>query len=341
MDNTIRFQGYFSSDGTDKLIDVGTSVDWVRVYNLTNIASSTQWASTEFYWQRGMTDGDALNNFHAAASQVISSSTCAVGFNGATYYGITPIDTSVKSFGSIVASTGVTAASPPLVTTGSTAGLVANSSIVRLTTMLGTAQFSGMDFSVGAIVANTSFALAHAPQPIASVQAGEWRVVDYDAKYYPRRRYVTAVTAANPAVVTMSVTNDFTVGEKVRFVVPAAFGMIELDGLTATITAVDKVGTTGHNTITTDIDSSAFTAFAFPLTAAVPFTHAQVIPVGENTAIALAGGLDSLGGATYDTDYQGFKLATSSSAAIALGSAGGTSSDAIKWYAGKSFKYDI
>jgi hypothetical protein len=51
--------------------------------------------------------------------------------------------------------------------------------------------------------------------------------------------------------------------------------------------------------------------------------------------------LDSLGGATYDTDYQGFKLATSSSAAIALGSAGGTSSDAIKWYAGKSFKYDI
>lgn len=335
--NTVNHQGYFTSDGTDKLINLRSDVDWVQVYNLTNIAASTQWAGTEWYWQRGMTNDDAVTNFHATASQIISTSTCAVGYNGATYHGITPIDTSVKTFGSIVASTGVTAASPPLVTTASTSGLVANSSIVRLTNMLGTAQFSGMDFSVGAIVANTSFALAHAPQPVASVLAGEWRIVNYDPSFYPRRRYITAVTQAASAVITTSVTHDFTVGEKVRFVVPAAFGMTELDGLIGTITARVVTGTTGNNTLTVDIDSSAFTAFAFPLTGAVPFTHAQVVPVGEDTATALSGGLDILGGATEDTDYLGFKLGTSSTAAIALGSAGGTSGDTIKWRAGKSF----
>jgi len=334
--NTINFQGAFSSDGTDKLIDTGSRVDWVQVYNLTNIASSTQWVGTYFYWQRGMTDNDAITNFHSTASQIASESTTAIGYNSVTYHGVTPIDTSVKTFSAIVASTAVSAAAPPLVATADTSLLVANSSVVRLTNMLGTTQYAGMDFSVGAIVADTTFALAHAPAPVASVLAGEWRKIEYPSKFYPRRRYITAISKAASAVVVTSVTNDFTVGEKVRFVVPVAFGMSEMDGLVGTVTAVVQTGTTGNNTVTVNIASTAFTTFAFPLTGTT-FTHAQIIPIGEDTATALSSGLSSLGGATEDKDYVGFKLATSATAAIALGSAGGTSGDAIKWRAGKSF----
>jgi len=336
--NTINHQGNFSSDGTDKYINIGSGVDWVHVRNLTTIASSTQWVGTEWFWQRGMTNDDAITNFHATASQIISTSTCAVGYNSVTYNGVSLIDTSLKTYGSIVASTGVSAAAPPLVATASTTGLVANKTIVRLTNMLGSTQYSGMDFTVGAVVADTTFALAHVALPVVSALAGEWRVVDYDASYYPRRRYITAISKAASAVVVTSVTNDFTVGEKVRFIVPSAFGMTEINNLVGTVTAVVQTGTTGNNTVTVNINSAAFTTFAFPLTG-VSFTQAQLVPIGEDMPTALASGLSSLGGATLDKDFIGFKLGTSSTAAIALGSAGGTSGDAIKWRAGKSFEY--
>jgi len=106
--------------------------------------------------------------------------------------------------------------------------------------------------------------------------------------------------------------------------------MIEMDGLQGTITAVDTTVTSG-NTVTVNIDSSAFTAFAWPLTAAVPFSAAEMVPVGEDTAQALSSAVDILGDATNNTGYIGMKLVGGA------GNPGGASSDAMYWVAGKSF----
>jgi hypothetical protein len=97
-----------------------------------------------------------------------------------------------------------------------------------------------------------------------------------------------------------------------------------------TITAVDATVTTG-NSITVNIDSTAFTAFAFPLSAAVPFTFAEVIPVGEDTASALTAGVDILTDATINTGYIGMILTGGASCP------GGVVSDVVYWTAGKSF----
>ncbi len=81
-------------------------------------------------------------------------------------------------------------------------------------------------------------------------------------------------------MITLSVAHGYTVGQEVRFNVPSAFGMTEINGLLGVITAV----TTGStNTITVNIDSTGFTAFAFPTSAvaAAGVTFAQVVPVGE------------------------------------------------------------
>ena len=96
----------------------------------------------------------------------------------------------------------------------------------------------------------------------------------------PRRMLITNISAPGTAmVVTLTETNPYHVGGKVRLKVPEEFGMYQANDLIGTITAV------GARSITLDIDTNGFTAFAFPLSAAVPFTHAQVIPVGEDATI--------------------------------------------------------
>ena len=332
--DTLIQQGEFTSDGTPKILQLRTDVDWVEVHNWTNLIGAVQWAGVKWYWQRGMLQDDAITMYHVAADQTLSMSSCTTGYNGVTYRGISLLDSSLQSIGAAVATTGITAAAPPLATTGATAGLIANQTIVRLMNTLGTTQFGGMDFTIGAIVANTSFELLHAPTPVASVLAGQYRVVEFDPMFYPRSRYITGITAANPAVVTMSVTHDYVVGQKVRLSVPAEYGMVEMDGLDATVTAVaNALG--GANTITLDVNSAAFTAFAFPLTG-VRFSQARVTPLGTDTALTIAQGLNLNLSATENQGYIGIKLGTSSTAAIALGSAGGTNGDIIKWRAGKS-----
>ena len=162
---------------------------------------------------------------------------------------------------------------------------------------------------------------------------GSWRKINFNPLFYPRRRAITKVTQASSAVVTLSVTHGFKVGQEVRFKVPAAYGMTELDGLKGTITAIDTTVTSG-NTVTVDIDSSAFTAFAFPATAAVPFDAAELIPVGQDTAESLDAGVDILSGATNNTGYIGMKLVGGAS------NPGGATSDVMYWVAGKSFSVD-
>lgn len=340
-DNTIIQQGTFVATGNDIVLPLRNDVDWVKVYNLTNIAGATQWAGLDYYWQRGMAQDDAITSYHAAATQAVSQSTCAVGYNGAVYRGVSLLDSSDQTLGPAVAVTGVTAANPPLVTTGTTTGVIANSTIIRLYALTTGQQMSSMDFSVGAVVPATSMALAHMPQPLAG-GTGFYRIVNYNPMYYPRRRWITRITQAAQAVITTSVNHDFHVGELVRFIVPAAFGMTQMDNLTGTVVARNIVPTTGNNTITVNIDSSAFTAFAFPLAAANPFTYAYVVPVGENTGAALTLGTNILDDATVNTGFIGIRLGTDNvTAAIALGSAGGTANDVIRWVAGKSFSTDI
>jgi len=330
--NTVNQQGYFSSDGTDKIIPLRSDVDWVEVYNLTNIGGSTQWASTRWYWQRGMNQDDALNDFHAAASQVISTSTSAVGFNGAVYRGISLIDSTDKTPGAAVAITAGSNATQPVYSTADTGRLVAGS-IVRIQNTAHT-SLNGLDFSVDTVTLDTSFRLANtlatAPGVIAGAN-GTYRYISpnrtvYDM-FYPKKRVIANITAASPGVVTTLVDHGLTTGQKVRIKVPVSCGMVELNDQLVDVTAIDA------STFSIGVDTSGYTAFAFPLPAAAPVDYAQMIPVGTDGLYT-----DS---STLNTGFIGMILGTSSDAAIALGSPGGTSGDAIKWRAGKSFAYDI
>jgi hypothetical protein len=284
----------------------------------------------EFYWQRGMTQGRGLIYTKTAVTGALAVAEIAA--NAGFYL----IDTSVNLPGPSLALTGITNGTPPVVNTANTASLNPGD-VVRIFSTVGAKQLGGLDFTIDNIVASTSFELAFmAAIASANPGAGTFRRIPYNPYFYPSTRYITKISQATQAIVTLSVTHEYTVGQSIRFIMPTvtalAFGMTELDGIEATIVAIGEADADGvTNTITVDVDTTGFTAFAFPLTTAPGFTPAQVVPIGENTATALLLGADILGDATRNTAFFGIQLRAGTA------SPAGVDGDVIYWVAGKSF----
>ena len=326
MDNTIIQQGRFTSDGTSATIVLRSDVDWLMVYNVTQAAASqTTVVGVKYYWQRGFPAGSKWTTFKSNAANAANLESYG------TSSGFTLIDSSLQAPGTLNATiTGISAAAIPVVSNSGTNGLVAGD-VVRLVNVTTAQQLGGMDFTVGHNTLTTgTFSLDYMSQIVAGT-TGSWRRIQFNPIFYPRRRFITGITKAAQAVVTLSVTHGYIVGQAIRFNVPAVYGMTEIHELLGTIVAIDTTLTSG-NTVTVDIDSTAFTAFAFPLTLDVPFSPALVVPVGEDTAEALILGADILSDATENRSYLGILLTGGTS------NPAGANADVMYWVAGKSFE---
>jgi hypothetical protein len=217
-----------------------------------------------------------------------------------------------------VALTSITTANPAVISSAS-AAIVGD--IVRVYNTLGAGvgmlQVDGIDFTVTAVNPGVTQTLGflNAAGFADAATSGTIRVIPFDARFYPRRRYVTAISRAAQAVIQLSVLHDFHVGEKVRIMVPAIPGspatqtMVEMNNLLGTIVAVTNTIGVGTNSITVDINSTAFTAFRFPtsLEAAAGWTPAEVVPVGEAATVPYANLLDD---ATRNVSFTGVKIDT-------------------------------
>lgn len=337
---SVVFSGNFSGTfiqpavAVDTFIPLPSGVDFMQVENETiqYTGGGGAGAGAQFFWRRGMLDG--RGTVYTRTAGVLSVTQIAAG---AGFY---LINQTVNVPGAPVVITSISNATPPVVATGNTAGLVANSTIVRIYNTVGGLQLGGVDFTVGTIVANTSFTLAYMRGIVAAVGPGSFRIIPFSPYFYPSIRTITKIIAdpGNPAqaIITLSVTHNYTVGQKVRLKIPRvtalAFGMTELNDAEVTIVAVgaaDADATT--NTITVNVDVTGFTAFAWPLTTDPTFTPAQVIPMGEQTSIALNLGANILGDATQNTAQFGMLLKAGA------GSPAGAANNTISWQAFKSF----
>jgi len=299
---TTTFQGSFLSTGGNIVIPFATPIDWMRVINLTiaDDQSPTTQEGVEYYWQRGFPFESRYLYYKSNATN--ADNLIQYRIDG----GFTFVDTTSNPIGDLNnGSTGISNisnANPPVVTVGSTTDMLPGN-VVRIYNVVGAQQLGGIDFTIGyGTFSGTSFSLDYmsAIATAASPGAGaSFRVIQFDPIFYPRRRYITKITRASQAVVTLSVTHQYQVGQAVRFVIPAVYGMPQMDGLLGTIVAIDTSTTavTG-NTITVDIDSSTFSSFAFPVTSIHPFSPAEVVPVGEDTGVALSLGSNILNDST-------------------------------------------
>lgn len=321
MDNTIIQQGSFTSTGVARTLVLRSDVDWIRTVNMSTAAAGVQNDTVEHYWQRGMAFGDAYVKVHTAASAILYNST-GLTLGTPQFY---LIDSSSQPMGPAIAVTAGTNATRPVYNTGNTGPLAAGA-IARVYGSAHT-NLGGLDFSVDTINPNVSFRLANTIATAPGVVAGAngfWRYVAPDVAtyklFYPSNRVVANITQAANAVVTTLVDHGYTNGQAVRMNVGPACGMIQMDGLIGIVTVVNAFS------FSLNIDSTAFAAFNYPLPAAVPFTPAEVVPVG----IAPASNL-SLADATVNQSYVGIVLGAGQ------GSPAGVNTNVIHWVAGKSF----
>ncbi len=321
MDMTIIQQGRFTSTGAGVDLAIRSDVDWMKVINYT-AADEDQVAAVgvEYYWQRGM---PADGGIEYKKSNAANAANLVVAMDAD---GFTLVDTTVNAPGGLVALTAISNGNPPVVTTASTAGL-SDGDIVRIIDVTGAQQLGGYDFTID-VIDGTTFSLLYGPTIVAGTN-GFFRLIPYNPYFYPRNRTISSITQAQQAVVEMTVAHGYTVGQKVRLNIPADFGMVELDGQLATVLGVTA------GAILIDIDTTAYTAFSFPLTAEVPFTPAVVVPVGEAAINTLNQPFANLlGDATENVGFIGMHLAAGAD------SPAGVDDDVIYWVAGKSFSVD-
>lgn len=268
----IIYSGTLTSTGSPQYVSIPAGFDEFVLRNRTTLAAGS--GIIEAKWWSGMSAG-------YAETKTVSGGTITdaiISSAGFTYED----DSTSDEVGAATAISGITQASPAVASSGSTP--VAGQ-IVRIYGTTAQLQTSGIDYTVGTVSAGVSFQLAYLDSSgfAAAATAGYWRLVNRDLAFYPRKRTITKITQAASAVVTFSVTHDYVVGSKIRFSVPSAYGMTQLDGLTGTVTAIS----TTNNTVTVDIDSSGFTAFAWPTSAvyAAGTSLPEAVPAGEVATI--------------------------------------------------------
>lgn len=265
--------GSFTSAGTARTITFPSKIDRFLIRNRSIWGSNPADLVVESTWARGYGDGQATT-ISEANTGVMSATLVATG--GA---GFTEIDQSVLKNGALVALSGteITNADPAVATTGTTP-LVDD--IVRIISPTAMLEIGGLEFTVTAVSLNTNFTMGYLDASgFSAATGGSYRVIPA-ARYSPTRRWITAITTGATTEIQLSVTHAYLVGDIITVHLPDAnFGMTQIDGIEGEITAIN----TTTNTITVDIVSTGFTAFAFPSSAvaATGITFPHVTPVGE------------------------------------------------------------
>jgi hypothetical protein len=100
--------------------------------------------------------------------------------------------------------------------------------------------------------------------------------------FQPAMRLISAITRANPAVVTTTFPNQYITGTVVRLDIPYACGMQQANQLTGAISVITPT------TFAINIDTSLFDPFVSPTFTPHVNSAAQVVPIGEVNDILTA-----------------------------------------------------
>jgi hypothetical protein len=335
MPFTIITGDTFTSDGTAKKINLPSSADYFKFENITQMAiAGTTCVAGEWYGSKFGLGATAANDgmrWRKAGSHAILIDTFATSTatNGFTYISVSPV-VEAQSANAI---TSITAASPAVVTQTNT---YADGDILQFYSTTGMLQIAGMNFQISS-TSGSGYTLIglRAAGFAAPATAGYTRIISKYLAVDPQFLYVTEITKATQAVVRTSVdpTNYYVVGMKVHFSVPYSFGMTEINQLTGTIVAMSSA----NYTMTVDIDSSAFTTFAFPASSASPTAQlfATIAPAGASTKRDPNTYVET----GYNFQYQGFHTGQFTPYIIlgggGAGNASGAANDQINWMAYK------
>jgi hypothetical protein len=305
-------KGHFTSSGSAQVIYLPFTPELVNMTNYTqaNSAATSQNIITAS-WDVSMGQGFAVILGYNATPALIYD---VVSTNGISTFSAglgEQFGAVVATGGSPVSNFSMTAANPIVVTTvgnhGLTSGNVVIFSNLSQSSITGMQQIAGIPFVV-TVLTGTTFSIPWNGSgsnytafntATSTGNVGSYKQLLYPALYAPSVSFISAITLASNAVISLTAPGNFVVGQEVAFRIPTVWGTTQLNALPnnlipgqstyGVVTAVSASLTTP--TITININSSSYTAFnanqAFASYIGEKFP--QVVPVG---------GFNS-GGATY------------------------------------------
>lgn len=251
--------------------------DWIIVKNLTNWGDTTAVTSIESEWFSSMAQGSFISMDQTVTTNALASNT---GVSA----GFTFVDQSNPPTFAKVAMTAINGTTF-VMSTGTTTGINVGD-FVRLINVAGANELSGMLFQVTAVSAGVSITLGFGATAATAKGSGYGNGTTgfyqkvYPGFMYPATRQVLFISQATQAKVYFGRQNDFTPGEMVDFQIPVPYGMTQLSNLTGNSTSIisgNKPGparvlvvtnTATESSITLDYDTTGFTAFTYPSSAA-------------------------------------------------------------------------
>lgn len=337
MPFTIITGDSFTSTGVGVKIPLPSSADYFVTTNITQmpLAPATgvviraEWYGPKFgVGATAANDGIRWKKTNSTNALLIDTFATATASNGFTYITTSPV-VEAQAANAITA---ITAASPAVVSQTNT---YSEGDIVRVYSTTGMLQIAGMDFQISSVSGSGyTFTGLRAAGFAAAATAGFTRRISKFNAVDPEFLYITEITQATQAVVRTSVdpTPYYSVGMLIHFSVPASFGMTQINQLTGKITAVSAA----NYTLTVDIDSTAFTAFAFPASTASPTAQlfATLAPAGARTQYNTVTGVTT----GYDFPKQSFHTGQFVPFMFLAGGAqspAGAANDIINWAAYK------
>lgn len=337
MPFTIITGDTFTSDGTAKKINLPSSADYFVTTNITQmpLAPATgvvirgEWYGPKFgAGATAANDGIRWKKTNSTNALLIDTFATSTASNGFTYVSTSPV-VEAQAANAITA---ITAASPAVVTQTNT---YSDGDIIQFYGTTGMLQIAGMNFQISS-TSGSGYTLTglRAAGFAASATAGFTRRISKMLAVEPQFLYITEITKATQAVVRTSVdpTNYYKVGMLLHFSIPFSFGMTQMNQLTGKIVAVSSA----NYTMTVDIDSTAFTTFAFPASTSSPTAQlfATVAPAGARTQFDP----NTMVQTGYDFQFQPFRTGQFVPFMFLAGGAqspAGATSDVINWMAYK------
>jgi hypothetical protein len=201
-----------------------------------------------------------------------------------------------------------TAFTPGTTTVWSATNTLQVGDIIRVWGITSAPQFGGLSMTVTAVTGSSFTTLLDSTGATTSVFSFQKIGSSYlpaNNLYYPQNRVIAKITNANPMVVTVLVAQNYQIGDVVRFNIPTAFGVPQLNSpsnglpFVATVSAVNNA--VGTQTLTfSNVNSTSFGVFGtngnagsnpghWPLSASYPFSFPILIHEGEGNTNNLIG----------------------------------------------------
>ncbi len=292
---TIVTQGTFTQPSTavGQFIPLPSGADYFVSTNLTQMAlAPNPGVCVRGEWYGGgltnNNDGLRWTKTNSANAININNFSSSVASNGFTYV------TSFPQPQAALTGTTITNANPAVASVTNT---YSEGDTVVIYNSVGMQQISGMTFTISS-VSGSGFTLLGLNASGFATPATSFKVrrVNQFAPVEPSFLYVTNVSQAAQAVVTVSQANSVYLGQKLEFTIPGSFGMVQLNNfnqpqnLPSVVTSIIDA----YN-FTINVNSSGFSAFVFPTSVMSPTAQlfATVAPAGQSTQYNFTTGIQT------------------------------------------------